>query len=129
MKRVIEGKEDDCHGKCLSVGRGGVQSPWGGDFSWREAFPPPLSLEGRRVLESRAARFNRRMLKGSPHDDLFISSVKPEYMTECKCCGGVYGETEVYRKWENILGSLLCRMAYLVAQTVKNLPAMRETWV
>ena len=30
---------------------------------------------------------------------------------------------------ENILGFLLCRVAYLVAQTVKNLPAMRETWV
>ena len=50
------------------------------------------------MLESGAARFDRRMLKGSPHDDLSISSAKPEYMTECKCCGGVYGETEVYRK-------------------------------
>lgn len=48
MKRVIEGKEDDCRGKCLSVGRDGVQSPWGGDFSWREAFPPPLRREERR---------------------------------------------------------------------------------
>ena len=81
------------------------------------------------MLESGAARFDRRMLKGSPHDDLSISSAKPEYMTEFKCCGGVYGETEVYRKWENILESLLCRVAYLVAQTVKNLPAMQETWV
>lgn len=33
VKRVIEGKQDDCRGKCLSVGRGGVQRPWGGDFS------------------------------------------------------------------------------------------------
>ena len=95
MKKVIEGKEDDCCGKCLSVGQGGVQSPWGGDFSWRKAYTPPSFLEGRRVLESWAARFNRRMLKGSSREDLFISSANPEYMTECKCCGGVYGETEV----------------------------------
>lgn len=48
VKKVIEGKEDDCCGKCLSVGQGWVQSPWGGDFSWRKAYTPPSFLEGQK---------------------------------------------------------------------------------
>lgn len=116
VKRVIEEKEDDYSGKCLSVGE--VQTTQGGDFCWRETFPPPVSLEGRSVLEPWAARFGRRMLKGSPSDDFCVSSGKPKHMSECECWVGVCGETEVYRKWENVLESMLYRVEGVLSQAL-----------